>query len=810
MAMMRNPVHTELAGILLRIPRCLFFCSGIFCHPLFVALLLAPLAMLHAADSPAKDPQGLRRAESVLVPGGAASMWSYWDSGTAPSGAWKSEGFDDSEWKRGPAPLGYGEQGLATQLGFGGTANQKAITTWFRQIVEVEDGSSVGNLVLQLRRDDGAVIYWNGREIARSNMPAAAITPSTPAVKALSDSEELILDQFVVPAKDLVKTGRNTLAVEIHQASPSSSDLAFDLTVIPLAPGAVPPVNIDAEVRAAIADGNTAKAVELLLTLDPTTPRYSGKLVEAAESIARKSGPRDEQYWALLDKARDSAPEDMEVVYAWIRARVDARKDLPIQPKRRELPMSVPNEFRFIADTPDFARDARPLPKEKLLADVDDLELIIENCYAYADRRGANWRGALDALRVSLDQDITREVFAHRVARALTVFGDPHSRLEERTLGRGMQVRFVMVRGRLAALQPDRSGLLQANLPWVKNINDRPAAQWLAAAEVLVPQASPQFRRLLALEQLSDIRTVARELGESTNKFGITLTDDSGEKSITVPLVSARSRSGSVWPATTSSLLSDGLGYLRIAQMEGSPEFVASLNSWMNRFKDTRGLIIDVRGNGGGTQDALKTILPWLLKPGSPMKIINVAAYRLPVLLPTQNRSGFLGLNGRGLHPATSKVWSVEQKEQIEDFLGKWEPQWKLPADKFSDWHVMAITQDSNLQAGYYDKPVVVLQNEECFSATDNFLGALKGHPAVTLMGTASGGGSGRMADYALPNSRLKLTLCQMASFATTGLTYDGYGVPPDVVVEPKLSDHMEGTGDSLLEAATDLLLNAK
>ena len=103
-----------------------------------------------------------------------------------------------------------------------------------------------------------------------------------------------------------------------------------------------------------------------------------------------------------------------------------------------------------------------------------------------------------------------------------------------------------------------------------------------------------------------------------------------------------------------------------------------------------------------------------------------------------------------------------------------------------------------------------MLQNEECFSATDNFLGALKGHPAVTLMGTASGGGSGRMADYTLPNSRLKLTLCQMASFATTGLTYDGYGVPPDVVVEPKLSDHMEGTSDSLLEAATDLLLNAK
>jgi len=182
----------------------------------------------------------------------------------------------------------------------------------------------------------------------------------------------------------------------------------------------------------------------------------------------------------------------------------------------------------------------------------------------------------------------------------------------------------------------------------------------------------------------------------------------------------------------------DGIGYLRIAQMENGERFIASLNELMTKFADTRGLIIDVRGNGGGTQDAIKTILPWLMKPGSPMKIINIAAYRLPVPLPQPNRSGFLGLFGRGLHPVTSKVWTPPQASQIHS------------------------------------------------SATDNFLGALKGHPGVTLMGTASGGGSGRMASYVLPNSGLSMTLCQMASFATTGLTYDGNGVVPDIVMAPK------------------------
>jgi C-terminal processing protease CtpA/Prc len=155
----------------------------------------------------------------------------------------------------------------------------------------------------------------------------------------------------------------------------------------------------------------------------------------------------------------------------------------------------------------------------------------------------------------------------------------------------------------------------------------------------------------------------------------------------------------------------------------------------------------------------------------------------------------------------TSKVWAPEQATQIRAFLSTWEPKWKLPAGKFSDWHVMAVSRETNPAAGYYDKPVMVLQNEECFSATDNFLGAMKGHPNVTLMGTTSGGGSGRMADYILPNSRLSLTLCQMASFATTGMTYDGNGVTPEVVMAPKLTDHLTGHDDSLLDAAIARLL---
>lgn len=257
-------------------------------------------------------------------------------------------------------------------------------------------------------------------------------------------------------------------------------------------------------------------------------------------------------------------------------------------------------------------------------------------------------------------------------------------------------------------------------------------------------------------------------------------------------------------PKLFAQVREDHIGYLRIPQMGYGDGYIAALDDSMQKFQGTRGLIIDVRGNSGGTQDTIRTILPWLMKPGSAMKIINVAAYRLPFPLPQTYPSGFLGLDGRGLHPATSQVWSIAQAAHIRAFLATWNPSWKPPTGKFSDWHVMAIAPHP--QGRYYAQPVIVLQNEEDFSATDNFLGALKGHPNMTLMGTTSGGGSGRMADYILPNSQIRLTLCQMASFASNGMLYEGNGVVPDVVLQPVLRDLL-GRGDTVLEAAVARLL---
>jgi hypothetical protein len=95
----------------------------------------------------------------------------------------------------------------------------------------VPDVRIYSNALLRVLRDDGAVVYLNGTEIFRSNMPNGAIAASTPANTAVAGSDEDRFFSTNVPVH-LLMTGTNTLAVEIHQSEPTSSDLSFDLELV--------------------------------------------------------------------------------------------------------------------------------------------------------------------------------------------------------------------------------------------------------------------------------------------------------------------------------------------------------------------------------------------------------------------------------------------------------------------------------------------------------------------------------------------------------------------------------------------------
>lgn len=163
---------------------------------------------------------------AVPTPADAAT-WKFLDNGTDQSTQWRVRVFDDSTWSSGKSELGYGDAPNTT-VSFGPSSTNKFITTYFRHSFTVADPSAYQGLTLQLLVDDGAVVYLNGAEVVRRNMPAGTINHLTLATTAVSGTDETTFFPYSIPANLLV-AGTNVLAIEVHQATANSSDLSLDV-----------------------------------------------------------------------------------------------------------------------------------------------------------------------------------------------------------------------------------------------------------------------------------------------------------------------------------------------------------------------------------------------------------------------------------------------------------------------------------------------------------------------------------------------------------------------------------------------------
>jgi methionine-rich copper-binding protein CopC len=155
-----------------------------------------------------------------------ASAWKYLDNGSNQGTAWKGTGFNDVAWASANAPFGYGTSGITTTVSFGGNSKKKDITTYFRKTINIANASIYSGYTLNLKRDDGAVVYVNGTEVYRSNMPTGAISFSTKASTEATDNGTAI--QTITLSAGALLTGANVIAVEIHQFANNGPDLFFD------------------------------------------------------------------------------------------------------------------------------------------------------------------------------------------------------------------------------------------------------------------------------------------------------------------------------------------------------------------------------------------------------------------------------------------------------------------------------------------------------------------------------------------------------------------------------------------------------
>ena len=157
-------------------------------------------------------------------------VWKYLDDGSDQGKLWIAPDFDDSNWSSGPSELGYSEGDEATLISYvdsdDRSGTQRNATTYFRTNVELSNPSAYSFFIIKLKYDDGAAVYANGLELIRTNnLPPDAgydtyATSGTP--------NERTYHEYQVPSSSFVN-GVNHLAVEIHNSSPNSSDISFDL-----------------------------------------------------------------------------------------------------------------------------------------------------------------------------------------------------------------------------------------------------------------------------------------------------------------------------------------------------------------------------------------------------------------------------------------------------------------------------------------------------------------------------------------------------------------------------------------------------
>lgn len=166
------------------------------------------------------------KVETTIIP--EADTWSYYDQGSADGTGWKNLDFY-GKWDSAKAPFGYGNFSYNTTLDYGGNAQNKRPTYYFRHEFTLDDEpASTDVYTVTYRVDDGCVIYINGKAVGSHLMAS-----ENPAYSDLATNYDRIAPYqgtITVPYSAF-QQGRNVITAEVHNNVVSSSDIFFDASL---------------------------------------------------------------------------------------------------------------------------------------------------------------------------------------------------------------------------------------------------------------------------------------------------------------------------------------------------------------------------------------------------------------------------------------------------------------------------------------------------------------------------------------------------------------------------------------------------
>ncbi|WP_372367843.1 metallophosphoesterase [Candidatus Uabimicrobium sp. HlEnr_7] len=144
------------------------------------------------------------------------SSWSYNDTQNLDGENWQSSEFDDTSWKTSTGMFGFGDWQKSSPT----TKLKNSRTTYyFRKTVTLDEKPQA--ITMRAKYDDGFICYVNNVAVYHQNVKKGAKYNDNAA-----ERNESIANFFI--DGEHFQVGKNTIAIEVHQASFLSTDIAFD------------------------------------------------------------------------------------------------------------------------------------------------------------------------------------------------------------------------------------------------------------------------------------------------------------------------------------------------------------------------------------------------------------------------------------------------------------------------------------------------------------------------------------------------------------------------------------------------------
>lgn len=441
------------------------------------------------------------------------------------------------------------------------------------------------------------------------------------------------------------------------------------------------------------------------------------------------------------------------------------------------------------------------LSQAEALEDLHAFSQRLREEAAYIELHRAKPFEAIESLKQRLPATVSVADFTRELQRILSPVGDCHSSVSSKALddepGLWLPFRLAIAQGGIVAVTRENTSFIEPDFPYLVALDGKPLKTWLDAALKYEPVGSASQNLNVSVQGIRRVDVLRRDLGLADRKeVAVTFATSGGKtKEVTLP---CRDRFSSLAKIQLGDSRRIGdIGYLRLPEMDD--KLIPEAKQRMEEFRDTAGLIIDIRGNGGGTYGLMRTLFGYFLPADAAPFVCNIAAYRLAPQFKENH------IEYRPTHRRNWSGWNPQDLAAIDAAMAKFKPSFELPTGQFSEWHFM-ILKCADFQY-HYDKPVIVLCDQACISASDGFLAAFAELPKVTLMGVGSRGGSGSSRSVTLPRSGIAFKLSTMASFRPNGETFDGIGVAVDVQAPSPPEDFITRK-DTVLDQALQRLNN--